>query len=547
VIVDLLRANEKFPHRQHQLVGVEALLEHPFFLLADEVGAGKSKQVVDASQILWLHNEIDTALVITPGFARSTWAEEDPLLGEVAKHIWDQVPNTIHEFSSHAKFTGWDKGLNWLVTNYELVRREERLASLLDILRGRNTLLVLDESWALKGNSDQMRACRTLRYKRAKRVVELNGTPLSDGKPSDLYYPMMILDTEILGVKNKTHFKAKYCVMGGYMNKQVIDYKNLDELNQRIAPYVLTRRTRDCFDLPPMLPPVMVEARLTPATWATYKEMRDEMVSVLGNLTSVSRQAVVRGLRLSQITSGYLGGLEETNMDDVIDEGLNLDNLTNELPDWLRRINEDTKVRGQAQASGNSTPEQSGIGGTPEQVRSRSLTLTREIGREKLDAFLVWLGTLTPRPTKLLVWCRFRAELERATAALEQLYPAVFQLKGGQTKDDRRAAKEALAPGSAITCAAVVGNQKAGGASLNFSGANVAVYLSNGPALIERTQSIGRIERPGATQPMLIVDVVATGPKGQKTIDHAVLKALREKQDMSAWTVDEWRKIIASL
>ena len=42
----LLETNEKLPHRAHQLAGVCALLEHPYFLLADEVGAGKSKQVV---------------------------------------------------------------------------------------------------------------------------------------------------------------------------------------------------------------------------------------------------------------------------------------------------------------------------------------------------------------------------------------------------------------------------------------------------------------------------------------------------------------------
>jgi hypothetical protein len=68
--------------------------------------------------------------------------------------------------------------------------------------------------------------------------------------------------------------------------------------------------------------------------------------------------------------------------------------------------------------------------------------------------------------------------------------------------------------------------------------------LSNGPALIERTQSIGRIERPGATQPMLIVDVCATGPKGQRTIDHHIIKSLRSKQDMATWTVNEWRRIL---
>ena len=73
----------------------------------------------------------------------------------------------------------------------------------------------------------------------------------------------------------------------------------------------------------------------------------------------------------------------------------------------------------------------------------------------------------------------------------------------------------------------------------------IAIYLSNGPRLIERTQSWGRIDRPGATSPMTLVDVIATGPKGQKTIDHSILKALRGKQDMANWSVNEWRRILA--
>lgn len=517
ILKDLLVAHEKFPHREHQLVGVETLLKHPFFLLADEVGAGKSKQVVDTAQILWMQKEIDTVVVITPGFARSVWADEDPVIGEVAKHAWDDVPNFIHEFHKHYCDLDFSPpgALHWVITNYEFIRRDERLYSLMQQLRGRKTWLVLDESWALKGFSDQMKACRMLRVKRATRVVQLNGTPLADGKPSDLYYPMMILDPDILGVKNRTHFRSKYCIMGGYLNKQVVAYQNLDDLNRRIAPYVLSRRTRDCFDLPPMLDPITIEARLSDPTWTHYTAMRDDMVTWIGGAASTASQAIVKALRLAQITSGYLGGLE-TILEEEPDAAFGAQ------PQWLRSIHATPTAPIAAPTSG----------------------ATREISREKLDATLNWIDTLGTQPNKLLTWCRFRPELERTTTAFKTIYPHVFQLKGGQTKAERAEAKMFLAPGGDARPGAVVGNQKAGGASLNFAGANIAIYMSNGPALIERTQSVGRIERPGATQPMLIVDVLATGPRGQKTIDHHILKALRSKDDMAQWTVEQWRSML---
>jgi SNF2 family DNA or RNA helicase len=529
---------EKFEHKEQQLLGVLKLLEMPAFFLADEVGVGKTKQVIDAAQLLFIKGDLDTMLVLTPGFARSTWAEEDPLLGEVAKHAWDDVPNVIHEYhKNYTRIQFHPKALNWVVSNYEFIRRDERYDALDKLLRGRRTWLICDESWAIKGNSDQMRACGRLRRRRAERATMLNGTPLADGKPEDMFYPLTILDPDILGTSSKTSFRSKYCIMGGYDGKKVVGYQNLDDFNAKISPYVLSRRTRDCWpDMPPMLDPVLIEARMSNEEWKIYKDMRDDMVSWLGSSVSTASQAIVKSLRLAQICSGYLGGLEELGEEeaDLLDADGH-DPRLGPVPAWLRRVDEQTTP-----VQGQSTPSAQAAHFTGPVVARTGTGLVREIGRSKLDAFLNWLDTREPQPHKLLVWARFRPELTRIKHELEKVYPTVLELRGGV---DKEPAKRFLAPGSDPRPGAVCGNQKAGGASLNLAAANIAVYMSNGPALIERTQSIGRIERPGATQPMQIIDVIATGPKGQKTFDHAVLKALRGKDDMARWTVDRWRQL----
>lgn len=536
-IENQLTRHEKLPHRAHQLVGVERLCERPFFFLADEVGAGKTKQVVDASQILFDRGKIDTVVVVTPAPFRSTWADPDPLLGEVAKHCWDETSNMVQEYSRERDEPEFEGGsLNWLVTNYEFIRRDDRLRDLVRLLQGRRTWLVLDESWAVKGNSDQMRACRTLRWKRADRFALLNGTPLADGKPEDLYYPVMMMDTGILGANNRAHFRAKYCVMGGYMGKQVVDYQNLDELNARVAPHVLSRRTRDCFDLPPMLPPVTIEARMSTATWNRYYvPMRDEMAAWLGSRASTASQAIVKALRLAQICAGYLGGLEDLGVAPA-------KKPLEPIPEWLRARTGAAQVDpGDWLAETVSRPDFKKVGET-------GTGAVAEIGRESLDAFLFWLDSLPQRPAKLLVWARFKPELERATLALRERYPDVYRIKGGQDsgagRAEREMAKLVLAPGGDPRPCAVVGNQKAGGASLNLSAASVMAYLSQGPALLERTQSIGRMERPGQSSPMTVADVLVAGPKGQKTIVHHTVRSLRAKDDMARWTVNQWRRII---
>jgi hypothetical protein len=48
------------------------------------------------------------------------------------------------------------------------------------------------------------------------------------------------------------------------------------------------------------------------------------------------------------------------------------------------------------------------------------------------------------------------------------------------------------------------------------------------------------VHRPGQKYPVSYFDVVATGPQGQKTIDHTIQKALRNKLDIAKWTTGAW-------
>jgi hypothetical protein len=64
--------------------------------------------------------------------------------------------------------------------------------------------------------------------------------------------------------------------------------------------------------------------------------------------------------------------------------------------------------------------------------------------------------------------------------------------------------------------------------------------VSNDFSLFTRQQSEDRTHRPGQHHPAAYHDIVAEGPRGQKTVDHVVLKALREKLDIATWTSAAW-------
>lgn len=498
--------------KEHQKDGVRALLQRLYFMLAHEVGAGKSKIVIDTNQILWEAGLIDTVVVACPAFARGVWGNPDPALGEIAKHGWPSVANHVREYSVRLSKLPKDhdrSGLNWVITNYEFIRRDERLGPLLTYLANRRYILVCDESWALKDcHTDQWKAVNKIRSM-AARVVLLNGTPIAD-TPLDLFAQMRLLHKDILGFKYFSHFRARYAILKANTSFPMITgWQNLEELREKVAPHVITKKTRECFDLPPVLDPILIEAKLTEDNWRLYRGMRDEMVAWLslpdveGGVAqaSIVKQAIVKSMRLAQITSGFIGGVQDID-------------LSGDFLDFTEQHAEVTT--------------------------GMTVLPPRAIGTEKLDALIAWLARVEP-PARILVWCRFRLEVERTAAALSA-QRRMFMLYGSQRTDEREAAVAALNPAIPQTeLVGVVGNPLAGGAALNLAGASLAVNLSHDTKLRVFLQARGRIDRPGQTQPIRYVDVVATGPKGQRTIDHHVLAALRSKQDVATWTAATWK------
>lgn len=504
----------------HQLVGIEKLIVTPYLLLGDEMGIGKTKQVIDAAQVMFELGLLDRVLVICPAAVRAVWFDEE--LGELKKHLWDGLPASVNEY--HAKPRRWvntdkvGRKLAWLITNYDYIRSKARLEQILPYCN-QKTLLVLDESSCVKNHAaQQTKACLQIR-RACGRVVLLNGTPVSNS-PGDMYSQANILNPNILGCKSYFHFVSKYGIRGGWQNKQIIKWTNIEDLQLRLKPFVLRRLKEDCLDLPAKLPSVTLTATLTPEVWNVYKDMKDEMVAWLSDQTvSVAAQAIVKTIRLAQVTSGFLGGVQTQTLVDFDAPEIE------SRPAWLP-----------------------GLEAIPDTVKSKSepilQTEIKEIGREKLDVFLDWYKQcLGENPDlKVLVWCRFRAELYRLVKELEEKGGIlVGAIVGGQKRGEREAALRLLDPrtmpkGPAV----VVGTPASGSMGLNLTGAHTVVYMSNDYSMKTRLQSEDRVHRPGQLYPVSYYDIIAVGPNGQKTIDHTVIKALRNKVDLATFTTSAW-------
>jgi SNF2 family DNA or RNA helicase len=487
------------------------------------MGAGKSKQVIDAACTLAEAGVIDTVVVVAPASVRCVWI--DPEIGEIKKHAW--LPSYVFEFHSKTKQIWASEGndeegrLCWYVTNYEFLRQPERLKEFMKYIPKR-TLLVLDEGSYIKSRTaKQTKAILKLR-EICDRCVLLNGTPVTDS-PLDLWAQMKVLDEQILGRKysNFYHFRANYAVMGGWQMKQVVDYINIDKLSNIIKPYVLRREKKDCLDLPPKLY-TQREVALSPAAWKMYRELKKDAVISLGpDHTHVEPNSAVRIMRLAQLTSGFLGGVAE------------------DMSDGSHAANANAK----------------------QHLESNQATIV-DVSDEKLKWMVEYL-TKECTAKAVIVWTRWRRERERLAEIMKsfvvgQLFKTTaldnnwwtYQVYGGQDKKSRDEAISAFSKIYGKNDSVIEKNRRilliaqpqAGGIGLNLVAATEAVYMSNLYSLGSRLQSEDRCHRPGQEHPVTYVDLIATGPNGQKTVDSAILKALREKQEIAHWTCERWRK-----
>jgi hypothetical protein len=540
----------RLPPYAHQTEGIRRLIERVepeigrvlpgCFSLFDEPGAGKSKQVVDAALTLFHRGDIDTVIVVAPAYLRRlVWYH--PELGELVKHLWNDSEALVSEYhGKDGKAWTWgdDPVLRWYITNYEYIRNADHLAGIMRY-SGPKTLLVLDESSAIQTwNAQQTRAIIQLR-KRCGWVWLLNGTP---GDAGALFSQAYAMDPRILGCSTWFHFRARYAIIaeghlaGGAKYKYILGWRhqhrpssngnmpccelspdhrihaagpNVEEIQAKMAPYVLRRLKADCMDLPPKLPPTTLEAVLTKETWKVYKEIQEDFITWLdANAHATAAQAGVRAMRLSQVTAGFLGGVQSEKPCHCVDG----------IPDP-----ECMDCDGGGIAYADEPP--------------------RRIGTEKIDLLSKWLLDQGDPRIKLIVWCRFRFELRCYYEVLENRGYAIGQILGGQRKDEREEAVRLLDPRFTPPAPVIVlGIPSAGGLGLSMVAAHQMIYASPYPSARIRTQSEDRIHRPGQIYPVWYGDFAATGPKGEPTVDHVMIAAQRQRLNVAEWTASAWRK-----
>lgn len=314
---------DEIDYYAHQVEGVRRMIRMNSFLLADDMGLGKSMQSLT---VFGVHCAVrkkkygtdSSALVVCPASVKDNWENEVGVFTRMPAMVVDGSPKKRTE--QIAKFKEIE-GSKVLVVNYEQVK-----AHLASINSCNFDVVIADEAHMLK-NPEAQRT-KAFMNLRAERFFMLTGSPMLND-PSELWTILNTIQPGVYG--NYYQFKQRYCRFGGWENKKVVGPKNVNELNQMLNAVMIRRLKDDVLDLP-AVQYIKRIVGLKPLQKKLHDQAVKELVLPSSSGDKEIKSDAIKFLRLKQIC-----GTTATVLDDGRDESAKLDlaeedaeNITND-------------------------------------------------------------------------------------------------------------------------------------------------------------------------------------------------------------------------
>ena len=276
------------------------------FALLMEQGTGKTKVIIDNAAYLYAKGEITSIVVIAPNGVHRNW------LKEIDIHMPDWCIRNSFYYSSgmnkkrieeYDAVLGSSECLKIFTFNVEAFTSPKAIYYMQKILVSNKVMLVVDESSRIKRPGAKRTKIITKFGKQADFKRIMTGTPVTKG-PEDVFSQLKFLDPQILGYDSFYSFRARYCVMGGFENKQIISYQNIDELTRNIEGHSFRVLKKDCLDLPAKIYQRHY-VEMTSKQSKLYQTMKKSFVAELEGNMIEAPEAITRLLRLQQILCGW--------------------------------------------------------------------------------------------------------------------------------------------------------------------------------------------------------------------------------------------------
>lgn len=395
-----------------------------------EMGCGKTLTAIATMGVAYEMGAIEKVLVVAPTSVCSVWPKDleefadfkykaNVLLGTKQKRLKELEALQAFPF----------KALKIAVINYESTWRDGLFEAL---MQWKPDLIIADESQRIKSHDAQQSKAMHRLGDIAKYKLILSGTPVQNNA-IDIFSQYRFLDPTVFGM-NFYAFRGRYAIMGGFNNRQIIGYKDLDQLIKK-EHSIAYRVTKDeALDLPEQT----FLTRYIPLEGKdkqTYDRIKKDSFAELENGGQITAPTVLtKMLRLQQFTGGFI------------------------QPDGSEK---------------------------PEFVFGGKLDALADI----LDDYVIDAGK------KLVVFCRFRAEIDLIQKLMDKKKIKYRSIYGDIKIDDRGAIVKDFQTKPEIKV--FLAQIDTAGLGITLTAADTCVYYSVNFNYAAYSQSLARIHRIG--------------------------------------------------
>ncbi len=230
---------EKYSHRpplDHQKLAIEKLSGTKRFILADDMGVGKTTSAVIAA----LEVNVKKILIICPASLKINWQREIENYSDRSVYICEGKNfSTEHDF---------------VIVNYDILKNFYDLKDIENslITKANFELIIIDEAHYISNGQAQRTKLVNSFVKQSKYLWLLTGTPMTS-RPMNYFNLLSLIESPV--AQNWMAYAIRYCQ--GYQFKagnrkvwNVTGASNLEELRDRTSRQFLRRLKTEVLDLP---------------------------------------------------------------------------------------------------------------------------------------------------------------------------------------------------------------------------------------------------------------------------------------------------------
>ena len=478
-----MKYNFKFKPYEHQLKALEKSCYQKYFAYFMDMGTGKSKVLIDNISILYDEKLIGSAFIIAPKGVYRNWEQK-----EIPTHLPDHIQShlVVWSPSQSAKYLKQFKSLlepmdklKIFLMNVEALSTKKGLAAAQKFLLANKSLLAVDESTTIKSRT----ATRTKNLIKLAAHTEyrriLTGSPVTKS-PLDLFTQCEFLNTKCLRHSSFWTFQNRYAKI---IRRSVGSHS----FNQIIGYQNLDE----------------LNSIISDFSFRVKKEECLDLPDKVYTKRTVELTAEQNTL-YQQLKSSALAFISNSENEGMISTSTVLTQI----------------LRLQQICSGFAKLD------TGEEVK---------VPTNKLPELM---SLLEETNGKVIIWANFTNDILSIQKEISKKYgkESVELFYGGTPAEERQSIVSSFQdPDNPLRF--FVGQPRTGGYGLTLTQAKTVVYYSNGYDLEVRLQSEDRAHRIGQENKVTYVDIVV-----EKTVDEKIIKALRDKINISTQVLAEGYK-----